>query len=203
LIERGACYIVYGQRAAQEAAQAIGVLRWSSNPNLPITVIGDDSGGEKTHIAFPDKGMPGRWAKVNLYWLSPYQYTCYLDADTRVYENLSFGFAALQDGWDIIIPFSTNQQRLWLKHIGDEERRETRGELGFCALQLQAGAFWFGRNERLEHFFEAWRSEWGRWQGQDQAALLRALYQVPIKIWLLGQPWCNGEAIRHLFGRLH
>jgi hypothetical protein len=195
----GFCYIVYGDRAAVEATKSLATLR--QHNQQPVTVIGDRALDGAGFVAFENRGTPGRWAKVNLDQLSPYECTCYLDADTIVHGDLSAGFGMLRDGWDLVIAPSVNQGRDWLRHVEEEERGPTVLELGYRYLQLQAGMMFFHR-EQCARLFGIWRSEWERWQGQDQAALLRALYQEPVKAWLLGQPWSNGELVRHIFGVL-
>jgi len=67
-------------------------------------------------------------------------------------------------------------------------------------LQLQGGMFFYHK-ERCTQFFKLWREEWKHWKQQDQGALVRALYKIPLRIYLLGYPWNGGELIEHLFGR--
>ena len=195
----GFCYIVYGARAQAEAAKSLATLR--QHNRRPVTVIGDRQLDGAGFVAFEGKGTPGRWAKVNLDNLSPYAHTCYLDADTIIHGALSTGFEILRDGWDLVIAPSVNQGDRWLEHVDKEERETTWDELGYTFLQLQAGAMWFHKEHCIE-LFARWRTEWLRWKREDQAALLRAMYQGPVKTWLLGQPWSNGQLVRHLHGRL-
>ena len=195
----GFCYIVYGDRAQAEASKSLATLRQHNRQK--VTVIGDRQLDGVGFVAFEGKGTPGRWAKVNLDRLSPYVHTCYLDADTIVHGDLSAGFEVLRDGWDLVIASSVNQDDRWLEHVDKEERETTWDELGYSFLQLQAGVMWFHKG-RCIGLFARWRSEWLRWKREDQAALIRAMYQRPVKTWLVGQPYSNGEVVRHLHGRL-
>ena len=95
---------------------------------------------------------------------------------------------------------SGNQGTDLLWHVDEEEREATLDEV-LNPLQLQAGVFWFKRNERTELLFTEWRKEWLRWKGQDQAAFLRALARAPVRMWILGFPFNGGAVIAHLFGR--
>lgn len=202
---RGVVYVVYGEAASCAARNSIHSLR-SLYPDTPITVIGDNAPEGTSLVPFPERDRGGRWAKVNLDMLSPYDPTLYLDADTRVCRHLDAGWTALGDGWDMVIAPCSNQGRDWLWHVDGEERTATRDALG-QVLALQGGMFFFRKNARVHALFEAWRAEWERWQRQDQAALLRALYANPVKIWLLGRPWnmpapARGDTIiEHQFGR--
>ena len=58
------------------------------------------------------------------------------------------------------------------------------------------------KNERTANLFDAWKREWMRYSGEDQAAFVRALYSAPVKIWLLGHPWNGGAAIGHNWGAM-
>ncbi len=195
----GFCYVVYGERAQAEATKSLATLR--RHNRQPVTVIGDRGLDGAGFVEFENQGTPGRWAKVNLDRLSPYARTCYLDADTIVHGDLSAGFGMLRDGWDLVIAPSANQGERWLEHVGKEERVRTEYDLGYKFLQLQCGLIFFNK-ERCARLFKAWRSEWEYYLDQDQGALLRALYRRPVRTWLLGQPWSNGEILRHLHGRL-
>lgn len=143
-----------------------------------------------------------RYAKVTLLDWTPFDYSCYLDADTQVYGDLQVGFDILADGWDMVITPSENQGDGWLWHIPDSERQKTKWELGEQFTQLQAGVFFVAKNARTRALWVAWRAEWLRYEGQDQGALLRAFYQYPVKVWLLGRPWNGGAVIGHHFGSI-
>jgi hypothetical protein len=194
---RGAVYIAYGWRAVKEAGYSIATLR--QHNDLPVTVIGERVDGT-AHIAFDDQDSAGRWAKCNLDRLSPYDWTLYLDADTRVHGAIHGGYDILGGGWDVAIAPSKVQGDGILWHVSDDERAATRAELGHDLLQLQGGMMFWRKNERTRAFFQAWREEWERWQGQDQAALLRALHRTPLRLWLLSNEWNGGSLIEHRYG---
>jgi hypothetical protein len=56
-------------------------------------------------------------------------------------------------------------------------------------IQLNGGVFAFQRNKRTKAFFESWHEEWAKWGKRDQAALLRALFMHPLKLYVLGNQW--------------
>lgn len=197
--ERGAIIIAYGDQARREAVFAIDSLR-RHNADLPVSVVSDGPITGLRHIPSARQDAGARWQKVNLDTLSPYGDTLYLDADTRVNAAVNAGFAILADGWDMVITPCQNQERDWLWHVSEAERRLTLNTMG-QALALQGGMFFFARNSVTQRFFSAWRAEWERFREQDQAALLRALYRAPVKAWLLGRPWNGGdEVVTHRFG---
>jgi len=194
----GVLYVAYGQNAVREATESIQSLR--DHHDWPVTVIGDKVEGAD-HITYPDPGMAGRWAKVNLLDLSPYDYSLYLDADTRVRGSLATGFHALQDGWDLVM-VPSKIGNCPLHHLGDEEREVTLAELGDTfPLMLNTGVMWFRKSGRMIALFREWRHEWLRFNYHDQGALLRALEKNPVKLWLLGRAYNGGSIVEHYFGK--
>jgi len=195
---RGFVYVAYGTRAVREAQESIEALRVAGN-NEPVAFADQylecPAGYTDTQLS--------RWAKLNLDNISPFDVTCYLDADTRPHESLAAGFQVIEDGWDMALAYSKNQDNDLLKHVTPEERRATlAGLTNPFPLQLQAGALFLHR-ERVKPLFTEWRRQWQVYRDQDQAALLRALEREPVRIWLLGRPWndINGAIVEHLFGK--
>lgn len=200
----GVVYIAYGWRAVKECGYSIATLR-QQEPDLPIAVIGErehgrQGGNRLQHIEFDDHGNAGRWAKVNLDRISQFDYSLYVDADTRVHGGIAEAFGILHDGYDIAIAYSPAQGGDALWHVSEEERTATITELGYQPLQLQGGVIFFRKCEAVKAFFAAWREEWQRWRGQDQGALLRALHRSPVRLWLLGRDWNGGALIEHRYG---
>lgn len=194
----GVVYVVYGNKAKAEAERSIQALR--THCDLPVSVIGERIQGTD-RIAFPPHDAGGRWAKVNLDKLTPYDLTLYLDADTRPLVDIRKGFEMLRAGWELVLTPSGNQDGEAFWHVSEEERRTTYEELGYVPLQLQAGVMFLRACEAISKLFGAWRSEWLRWSGQDQAALVRALAKSPVRVWLLGRPWNGGAVVAHHFGQ--
>jgi len=190
--EIGAVYIAIGSQAQAEAKKSIASLK-QYNPDLPVVVISECDKPE-----FTDK-QKSRYFKTLLPLLVKFDGVLYLDADTRIHGNILTGFELLDD-WDLAIVPSTNQDGNVFEHIKNGEKLLTIDELGYIPLQLQAGVMFFDRLKCAE-LFECWHQEWLRFKDQDQAALIRALAQVPARVWLLGRDWNDGKLIEHLFGR--
>lgn len=192
-------YVAYGRKARSEAEASIAGLR--EHHDWPVLVVGDAPVRGAAHQAFPDRGAPGRWAKVNLDKLTRWQQTLFLDADTRIHGDLSAGFRLLDAGYDMVMVASKPQHNDALRHLDKSERAKTLKELPLDPLQLNTGVMWFDRG-RAAGLFAAWREEWERWKDRDQGALLRALYRHPAAVALLGWPFndANGEVVEHRFG---
>jgi len=196
---RGVIYVAYGRRAHDEAAASIASLR--AFHDWPVLVVGDAPVKGTAHKRFADTGTPGRWAKVNLDQLAPWEQALFLDADTRVHGQLDIGFRLLANGYDLVLVPSRPQHNESLRHLGDAERNATVAELPLDPLQLNTGVMWFGPG--AAPLFAVWREEWARWKDKDQGALLRALQRCPVAVALLGYPFNDehGAVVEHRFGK--
>lgn len=198
----GAVYVAYGDPARAEARASIASLQAACS--VPVAVVSDHSmemRGVKD-IYHPDADPGGRLAKLELDRLSPYDQTIYIDADTRVRQDVTSGFRILASGWDMAISLSRRQGMDWLGNISQEDRILTATSLGVAGiLALQAGVFFFRRCRAVIELFAAWRDEWKVLRQKDQGALLRALWQFPLRIWLLSPDWNSGSIVEHRFGK--
>ena len=199
-MSKGVLYVAYGKMARQEARLSAESL-YRVHPGWPVCVIteGDDVGWAPT-IQWPNRGTPGRWAKVNLDHLTPFDQTLFLDADTRVYDRLDVGFNYLNREWDMVIVPSIPQGDDIIRHCSEDERIATILQCRIDPLQLNTGVLWFRKSFRVRLFFQTWRSEWTAWQDKDQGALLRALQMRKMHIALLGRPFNGGSVVAHRFG---
>ncbi|MFO7858382.1 MAG: hypothetical protein R6V11_05600 [Ectothiorhodospiraceae bacterium] len=193
----GVIYVVYGRKARDEAEASIKSLR-KHHPDWDIKVVGDSPCRHARYHSFPDRGAPGRWAKVNLDKLTNSEHTLFLDADTRVHGKLDVGFRLLDNGYDLVMVPSPPQHNDALRHLTKEERAATMRELPLDPLQLNTGVMWFGPG--AAPLFEVWRTEWLRWKDKDQGALLRALNRHPVAVAILGRPFNGGAVVEHRFG---
>lgn len=204
-MRRGVYYVAIGDPAIDEARFSIETLRdfhdWpvvvASREPLPINGT--------TWTPLPRDCDPiGRAAKTDINGAVPleWDHVLYLDADTRIYGDLSCGFDILEAGFDMVIAPSTNQADDVLWHINEGERFATLNEIvNPEPLQLQGGVFWVNLvSGPAKAFMGRWFREWHRWHEQDQAALLRALYNEPIRIWLLSNVFNGGAVVAHRHG---
>lgn len=206
-MSQGATYVFFGKPALREVTLSVQSLR--GHMRLDVAYLGDANlkGCSRRDVRFApgrlSNAQLARWAKVSLYDWSPFEYTLFLDADTRVLQDISVGFEILKQGWELVIVTSANQHLyspLWI--LSERERRITFNELGDSnPTMLNSGVMFFRKSERLGRFFEQWKKEWLRFKDKDQGALLRALHHCPVAVWLLGRPFNGGEAVEHNFGR--
>lgn len=189
-------YVAYGDPARECAIRAIKSFK-THMPGVAVVLASDTplNVGEDVFIQNSDEDIGGRSVKTKLYDLVPqeFEYVLYLDADTEVVADISFLYQVLEDGWSLVICtnpakyVSTAEMR---RPDNGEEVDETFKVLG-CEelLQLNGGVFAFRRSAATARFFRAWHAEWQRWGARDQAALDRALYTDPIRVYVLGRQW--------------
>jgi hypothetical protein len=204
MADKGVVYIALGEAAVSEQQASLKTLR-QYHPDWKVYTFGSEMRiGQKSDF-IPTAGQKeilrsmSRGLKVDLYNLSPFDETLYLDADTRVRGSLQCGFDYLEAGCELVIAPSSQQGEDWLWHVSEEERNQTEAEIGYKPLQLQAGVMWFRKCVSIEKLFTAWREEWSRYKGEDQGALLRAMKRAPVKIWLLSHEYVE-TIIQHQFG---
>lgn len=194
--KRGVYYVAYGGPARECAKGAIASFK-ANFYDIPVALVSDTplDAGEDIFIQHPDEDIGGRSAKVKIYDLAPadWQYIVYLDADTEITQGNPFLWQILEAGWDMCI--CKNPGRF---HIAREMKRSDNGDecdatfrqIGTDeVIQLNGGVFGFQRNDRTRAFFDAWHNEWRKWGKRDQAALLRALWANPMKMFVLGNEW--------------
>lgn len=193
---RGVLYVAYGEPSRNCAKAAIASFR-AHMPGIEVAVASTTPlGVEDQFIEYPDIDIGGRHAKTKIYEIAPrdWEYVLYLDADTEVVADISFLYGVLQDGWDMVICKNPDKYHVaWEMKRSDnhDECDYTFAQLGTGELiQLNGGVFGFARNERTRAFFDAWHTEWQRWGKRDQGALLRALWQCPLRLYVLeNYPW--------------
>lgn len=208
-MSRGVIYVAYGRRAVSAVRRSVESLK--EHNSLPVVVVSDANELQVRGANVLRQVQPGqtniqrsRQAKLNLFKYVPpkWKSILYLDADTEVRGSLTGGFKLLETGWDLVITPSAAQGRDLFHHVGDPEKVYTIEALGFFRpLQLQAGVMFIRRSPAMIQFFEVWRKEWGRFKEQDQAALVRALDECPVRMCLAGRDFNGGVLVEHYFGR--
>ena len=187
--------VAFGDPSRACAQIAIRTIH-ANMPGVPVALVSDRKlGGEDILIKQPDADIGGRIAKLRAYELAPkeWEYVLYLDADIEVRADVSHYFQLVADGWEFVICKDA--------HLHDTvaafERRNNRPEyletltgLGTeDALQINGGAWAFRRCKAAEQFFKLWLTEWNKYKGRDQGALIRAMYTAPLRVFWLGNEW--------------
>lgn len=189
-------YVVAYRGPARDCAKRLIASIHHFMPGLPCALAAAEPGcGEDLFIRNADEDVGARSVKTKIYDLAPkeWEYVLYLDADTELTGDISFLFQILEDGWELA--FCTNPAQYVIaremhRPDNEDECHETFGTIGTDQfLQYNGGVFCFRRNERTKRFFHDWHAEWLRWAKRDQAALDRALYAHPLRVYTLNGVW--------------
>lgn len=194
--ERGIYVVAFGEPARESARRLLASIQ-RYMPDIPVALVGSEPlrAGETVFIEYSDTDIGGRRAKLAIDSLAPKEWKeiLYLDADTELIAPVYQLFDWIHDGWDMLICRDVYPRDSLLGMHGRYDAAETQATYNLVytweLMQLNGGVFCYQRNARTEQFFRAWRDEYERWLQRDQGALLRALYQNPLKLLVLGNEW--------------
>ena len=191
----GVYMVAFGRPARNCARRAIATIH-QSNPGLKVALCSDKPlGPEDILIRKDDADIGGRIAKLKVYDFAPqeWQYILYLDADIEVHGDATFYFKLVRDGWEFAICKDAHLHDTMFhfqRRNNKEEYTATINELGTQdALQINGGAWSFKRCNATRGLFERWYTEWDKYRGRDQGALIRALYSEPVRVFWLANEW--------------
>jgi hypothetical protein len=189
-MDQGVLYVAYGEKARAQALASMQSLQRFA-PGLPAAVVSDTPLGDALHVHHPDADRGARTQKTQMYRLSPFEQTLFLDADTELVGSPAPGFGMLQFvdlvlAQDVTRNFADNR---WT-HLNQDEVAATAREIGTAQhMYFNSGVIFFRRNERVAAMMDAWHEEWQRWGVHDQMALLRAIHRSPVRIAPMRQAW--------------
>jgi hypothetical protein len=191
----GVYIVAFGEPSRRCARRCIDSFH-KQMPGLPVAVAAERRiGKEDIFIKHKDADAGGRIAKLKCNELAPadWDYVLYVDADIEVVGDVSFLFEILQDGWEFVICKDNNKYGLVVEMKRPDnldECVETWAKMGSSELlQYNGGLMAYRRNANTKRFFEKWRSEWEKYGKRDQGALLRALYDRPLRTFVLMNQW--------------
>jgi glycosyltransferase involved in cell wall biosynthesis len=191
----GVYMVAFGAPSRKCAERAIdSVHRFM--PGLPVALVSNEPlGTEDIFIQHNDADAGGRIAKLKCDELAPrgWTYVLYIDADIEIVGDIGFLFQVLQDGWEFVICKDNNKYgtvREMKRPDNLDECQETWDKMGDMELlQYNGGMMAYRRNRHTRRFFEKWQSEWQKYGKRDQGALLRALYDRPLRVFVLMNQW--------------
>jgi hypothetical protein len=191
----GVYVVAFGEPSRKCAERAINSVH-EQMPDLPVALVAEKPLGiEDIFIQHTDADAGGRIAKLKVNELAPkdWTYVLYVDADIEIVGDISFLFQVLQDGWEFIICKDNNKYGLVreMKRPDNlDECVETWDKMHSTELlQYNGGMMAYRRNRNTRRFFERWQTEWQKYGKRDQGALLRALYDRPLRVFLLMNQW--------------
>jgi hypothetical protein len=191
IAEKGVLYVAYGDNAREQARGSIQTVRVKAH-GLPVAVVSNTPLMAADHqIYHPEADKGARTQKTQMYRLSPFEQTLFLDADTEMLSSPATGFELLKYVdlvlcQDVTRNFADDH---WKPHNKDEVAA-TISAIGIAQhMYFNSGVIFFRRNERVAALMDAWYEEWQRWSLHDQMALLRAIHRCPVRIAPMRAPW--------------
>ncbi len=218
-MSRAIVCMAFGEKARAEAAKL------SESTPYPLVCVGDKPvpGCEwkawKGDSPFDEAGghnfqfRAGR-VKPFLHEYVEADKVLYLDTDCKVVGPLDDAFDAL-DRYDMCIAEHPSQlaSQLYNKpragwYHSRREARWTEHRWGTLALPYwNSGVIFWRQGEAMRRVFAAWADEWLRFaQWDEQLALMRAVYNNPVRLMVLPVGWNaphanQAEAVFHWYGR--
>ncbi len=225
----GIVYMAWGDKAMKAIKKSLASLRFIGY-SYPVAIIGDFkqdenwTNGDGCNIVCntnpfdtsKERNFQFRAGRVKpqVCNLSPFDYTLYIDADTKFIQPIQAGFEMLSN-YDLIV----TEEKLTLYDLYNKklagwelnllERDETIKELGDGNQKfINSGVMFFKRNKKTLKLFADWYRQWMRYQEWDeQLALMRAINEnKSVKINRLGVEWnsphvTDQSIIFHNYGR--
>lgn len=193
-MNRGVYIVAFGEPARRCAARLVASIRVHM-PGLPVALCSSRAlGVEDVLVVQPDSDVGGRRAKLRAYELTPpeWEAVLYLDADTELVAPIDPLFQWVEDGWEFVICRDVGET------LHSFQRKNNLAELAqlkvavggtFDLVQFNGGVWSFRRCDAVRDFMGRWRSEWEVHAQRDQGALVRALYQKPLRVMVVEHTW--------------
>jgi lipopolysaccharide biosynthesis glycosyltransferase len=191
--DQGVIYISTGEKYVEMTAMAAKSLK-SHCPNLSVHIFTDrdvSSYGcfdSSTNISDPNTRYG---CKVDYFLDSPYQNTLYLDADTRVCEDITHMFE-LMDQFEFAIAHDPGRAKHLRKYFGEIPFKKAKHQKKFISkapksfLPMNSGVILYKKTDAVIKFFKAWQKSFHE-EGleADQPTLREQLWLNELKIWVL------------------
>ncbi len=144
----GVLYVATGERYVDAANESAKSLK-AKNPELTTHLFGDAGPAGKSFFdSFEKIETPHRRSKVDYVGKTPFEYTLFLDADTRVVGNVSAVFGLLAR-YDIAAAHAHNRV--------STNRLFWKAEVPYAFPQLNTGVLAFRKTDEVMALLERWR----------------------------------------------
>jgi glycosyltransferase involved in cell wall biosynthesis len=188
-LQKGIVIVAVGARYLELAIECARSIKQYSDLSIALVTTENLSLSQKTNfqMILTTKRSPfgfsneqeARLLKGASYWLSPFNETIYLDADTVCRGDIDciwqfVGGAQIAMTKDAIAPMVG---RSLVKGV---EKSCTVQRLGSDYPQYSGGVLVWRRSLHVQEFFRNWLAEWLVWCSVDQLALARALHRSKI-----------------------
>jgi len=177
--EQGVIYIATGEKFAAMAVQSAKSLKLHC-PDLPVHIFTDCDAA--SHNCFDSSTIipdPHRRSKLDYIFETPYQKTLYLDADTRICEDITHMFDLL-DRYDIALAYVNSRTKTLKRYL------RWSGQAPKIFLPLNGGVILFNKTDPVMEFFQSWRKAYHK-EGHkaDQFTLREQLWLSDLRLLIL------------------
>ncbi len=160
---RGVLYMVWGDRCDPELERSLeSARRW----------------GLATHVV---RGEPSASLvqKSTMYEQTPFEHTLFLDTDTVLLDDPSYGFEmAARHGLGVVISPAGNAAIHW--HLNNAPSD---------LVQYNTGVIFFSKRSPVHQLFETWRQRCDPTQRNDQPGFALAVHETGINPFVLPLMW--------------
>ena len=162
--DQGVVYVSTGKSYVNMAAMSAKSLK-SHCPNLPVHIFTDcDTTSYDCFDSATKISTPHRRSKVDCIPETPYQRTLYLDADTRVCENIVPLFDLL-DKFELAIAHDCGRGKHIDKYTGKAPAERNKPEKYSSQapeefMPLNSGVILFKTTDPVLKFFKAWKNDY-------------------------------------------
>jgi hypothetical protein len=192
---QGVVYIATGA-ASIGAAKASAASVRRSNPKLPVALFTDAASLDDSSLRAAFDGIAPvanahRRSKVDYLSATPFERTLYLDADIRVYADLS-GVFALLERFDVALAHAHSRNR-------ERNTAPWRIELPGAFPQLNGGVIAYRASSAVRELLDSWRDAFhGAGFRKDQVTLRELLWLSDLRIATL-PPEYNVRYLKYLW----
>lgn len=153
----GVIYVAFGRVYLAQALFSLQTLR-KFNPNLSVCIVTNVPDVEISDINvivkyFDEPSSHSRFYKTDLYELSPFEKTIFIDADTEVKCDLSICSDLLTE-YDLLI----RPEPLSIGDLSSEKKPKEKFEILKRYGEFNSGVMLFKKTELVKEFFSRWNS---------------------------------------------
>ncbi len=192
---RGVIYCATNRTIFLEAALISAIAFRQLNPEIPVTIVCDDSTYQnlalatcgielvKAPIESDDHSLAfvSRNLKTRLATITPYQETLYIDSDMLPLKPIDPIWSYLSTA-DFAMAVDRLPTIAQCDHIAPVERDYTMELLPGETIQFNSGLMLWRSNAETKELFEQWQQEWQCFKKHDQLAMVRALAKTQLQV---------------------
>src|SRR6056297_1026233 len=196
----GVIYVAFGAPYLAMSLVSAATLR-ATNPDVPIMIV-TNVAREPPHVYWWREHTGDVWqyvegetdanrlTKTDIFRLSPFENTLYLDCDTAVLADIS-QINFFLDYFDLLMMYQSNPGT-------DRKRTLFDGALPYSTIgHFNGGVVAFRKNKEAEKFFRLWNERYRSMNiKRDQPSLVEALYISDARLLPLQPAWNAGQSIK-------